>query len=154
MTESTIDYPGLVLGALRDAIARVLRDTAEHGLPGDHHFYITFRTDAPGVEMPASLLSQYPDELTIVLQNQYWNLQADESGFSVTLRFAGREADLRVPFAAMTAFADPSVEFGVQLAPPEAVVEDPPEGEANGEGKPPGSGDGTVIAFDRNRKRD
>ncbi len=154
MTESTIDYPGLVLGALREAVARVLRDTAEQGLPGDHHFYITFRTDSPGVEMPASLLSQYPEELTIVLQRQYWNLHADELGFSVTLRFGGREADLRVPFAAMTAFADPSVEFGVQLAPPEITAEDASEDVPHGDEKPPGSGDGTVIAFDRNRKRD
>ncbi len=153
MTERTIDYPGLVLGALREAVAQVLRETAEQGLPGDHHFYITFRTDAPGVEAPSSLLREYPDELTIVLQRQFWDLRVDEAGFSVTLRFSGRETDLRVPFAAMTAFADPSVEFGVQLAPPEPPAEDDPEGSSDGEDEPTGAGDGTVIAFDRNRKR-
>jgi hypothetical protein len=153
VTERTIDYPGLVLGALREAVAQVLRETAEQGLPGDHHFYITFRTEAPGVEIPPSLLAQYPDELTIVLQYQYWNLQADDTGFSVTLRFAGRETDLRVPFTALTAFADPSVEFGVQLAPPDAPIDDPsPEG-PDGEKAAIDSGDGTVIAFDRNRNR-
>lgn len=154
MTEHTIDYPGLVLGALREAVAQVLRETAEQGLPGDHHFYITFRTEAPGVEMPPSLLRQYPDELTVVLQHQYWNLRADDTGFSVTLRFAGRETDLKVPFAAMTAFADPSVEFGVQLTPPDLQAEDASENAPSDGEKPAGSGDGTVIAFDRNRRRD
>ena len=158
MTERTIDYPGLVLGALRAAIAQLLREAAEHGLPGKHHFYITFRTDADGVVMPPSLLESYPEELTVVLQHQFWNLQADDDAFSVTLRFAGREADLRVPFAAMTAFADPSVEFGVQLSPPVAeaedasdAVEEEPVADPDGDGQ---TGDGTVIAFDRHRKRD
>lgn len=148
--QGTIDYPGLVLGALRAAIAQVLREAAEHGLPGEHHFYITFRTDDPDVEMPATLRRQYPEELTIVLQHQFWGFEVDDSGFSVTLRFGGATSSLRVPFGAMTAFADPSVEFGVQLAPPPA----PEPTEADEETDPteaPGSG--TVIAFDKDRKR-
>ena len=155
MTEgSTIDYPGLVLGALRAAIASVLRQVAEQGLPGEHHFYITFRTAAPGVEMPPGLRNQHPDELTIVLQHQYWDFLVDDEGFSVVLRFSGAKTPLRVPFAAMTAFADPSVEFGVQLVIPEVVEEGPvaappPEGEDNG-----AQDKGTVIAFDRNRKKE
>ncbi|MDH3524088.1 MAG: ClpXP protease specificity-enhancing factor SspB [Acidobacteriota bacterium] len=154
MTEHTIDYPGLVFGALRAAVARVLREAAEQGLPGDHHFYVTFRTDADGVEMPPGLRREYPDELTIVLQHQFWNFAADDSGFEVTLRFSGRETHLRVPFAAMTAFADPSVEFGVQLAPPQALAADNSEKPPAANPKPAGSRDGTVIAFDRDRKRD
>ena len=158
MTEGTIDYPGLVLGALRAAIVQVLRTTAEHGLPGGHCFYITFRSDADGVEMAPWLLRAHPEEMTIVLEHQFWNLRADDEAFSVTLRFSGREADLRVPFDAMTAFADPSVEFGVQLSPPEVAPENPPaepHGSASAEpGDDERSGDGTLIAFDRHRKRD
>jgi uncharacterized protein len=149
---NVIDYPNLVLGALRHAIAGLLREVAEEGLPGDHHFYITFRTDAPGVEIPSSLHRDYPDELTIVLQHQFWDFSADAEGFAVTLRFGGTPAQLRVPYAAMTAFADPSVEFGVQLAPPKAplevvAAEEVPSG-------PKAAPSGTVIAFDKNRKRD
>jgi len=155
MTDTkTIDYPGMVLGALRDAIGDVLRQVAEEGLPGDHHFYITFRTDAPGVEIPPGLRNQHPDELTIVLQHQFWNFHVDDESFSVTLRFSGVETSMRVPFDAMTAFADPSVEFGVQLVVPQG---DDPESESDvsePSGEHDGDLSGTVIAFDRNRKKD
>lgn len=158
MTERTIDYAGLVLGALRTAIAQVLRETAEQGLPGEHYFYVTFRSDADGVEMAPWLLRAYPEEMTIILQHQFWNLRADDVAFLVTLRFSGRETNLRVPFDAITAFADPSVDFSVQLSPPEVAPGSPPA-EANGsvfaepsdEGR---LGEGTLIAFDRHRKRD
>jgi len=147
-----IDYPNLVLSALRHAIAGVMREAAEEGLPGDHHFYITFRTDAPGVEIPASLRREHPEELTIVLQNQFWDLAADDDGFSVTLRFGGAPVHLGVPFDAMTAFADPSVEFGVQLAVPDAEPDEVASLPADEEDA--ASDSGTVIAFDRSRKRD
>ena len=101
---------------MRAAIAQVLRETAQQGLPGEHHFYITFRSDAEGVEMAPWLRRAYPEEMTIVLQHQYWNLRADDEAFFVTLRFSGRESELRVPFGAMTAFADPSAEFSVQFS--------------------------------------
>ena len=146
-----IDYPNLVLGALRHAIAGVLRQVADEGLPGDHHFYITFQTDAPGVEIPESLRQENPEELTIVLQNQFWDFAVDELGFSVTLRFGGAPVHLGVPFASMTAFADPSVEFGVQLAVPE--VPEAADDDDDGAAADPANS-GTVIAFDRNRKRD
>jgi hypothetical protein len=147
-----IDYPNLVLAALRHAIAGLLQEVAEEGLPGDHHFFITFRTDAPGVEIPSSLHRDHPDELTIVLQHQFWDLAADADGFSVTLRFGGAPAHLRVPYTAMTAFADPSVEFGLQLAVPQAPLEvEAAEEAAPGPKAVPSA---TVIAFDRNRKRD
>ncbi len=150
----TIDYPQLVLHALRDAIGRILREVARDGLPGAHHFYITFRTDAPGVVMPPSLRRKYPEEITIVLQNQFWDLQADDIGFAVTLRFGGDPVMLEVPYAAMTAFADPSAEFGIQLAEPGAA-EAGAEGSAEGpaEAEPP-TEPGTVIEFDANRRRD
>lgn len=153
---NAIDYPSLVLGALQQAIAGVLQQAAEHGLPGEHHFYITFRTDAIGVEIPDSLRREHPDELTIVIQHQFWDLAADDVGFSVTLRFGGAPVHLRVPFAAMTAFADPSVDFGVQLTVPDAPIEEEqgePASGTQGNGSETSS-PGTVIAFDKNRKRD
>ena len=149
-----IDYPNLVLSALRHAIGGVLRQVAEDGLPGDHHFYITFNTAAPGVEIPESLRREYPDELTIVIQNQFWDLLADDDGFSVSLRFGGAPTHLRVPFEALTAFADPSVEFGVQLAvPEEAPEEESVELSAEPDDVSDDGGSGTVIAFDKHRKR-
>jgi hypothetical protein len=147
----TIDYPGLVLDALRAALAGLLRSVAADGLPGAHHFYITFRTDAPGVELPPALRRDNPDELTIVLQHQFWDLRADDEGFSVVLRFAGVQTPIRVPFAAMTAFADPSVDFGVQLAVPGAELEAPAAAAEAAADRP---ADGTVLTFDRSRSRD
>jgi hypothetical protein len=148
----TIDYPRLVLGALRQALAALLREVAEGGLPGEHHFFITFRTDAPGVELPAGLRRDHPDELTIVLQHQFWNLRADDEAFSVVLRFAGAETPVRVPYAAMTAFADPSVDFGVQLAVPGARIEPPPgEGAEGADGAESGA---AILSFDRGVSRD
>ena len=153
-----IDYQQLMYEAMRGVMRRALEICAEQGLPPGHYFYITFRSDADGVEMAPWLLRAHPEEMTIVLEHQYWNLRADDEAFSVTLRFSGREADLRVPFDAMTAFADPSVEFGVQLSPPEVAPENPPaepHGSASAEpGDDERSGDGTLIAFDRHRKRD
>ena len=169
MSQDLLGYNEMVERAMRSVVRQALNHAAEQGLPGNHHFYVTFSTDHPDVVLPETLRQQYPHEMTIVLQHQFWNLQVDDEAFSVTLRFSGREADLRVPFAAMTAFADPSVEFGVQLSPPEAAAEDaaepaaaepaveapsPESGGDSGGRSGNGSGDGTVIAFDRHRKRD
>ena len=99
-------------GVVRDA----LKEASENGLPGDHHFYITFRTNADGVEIPNVLRLQYPDEMTIVIQHRYWNLMADERGFAVSLSFSGRRDDLYIPYDAMIRFVDPSVDFGLQFA--------------------------------------
>ena len=153
VTVGSIDYASLVLGALREAIAGVVRQVAEHGLPGEHQLYITFDTTAPGVEIPPGLRSEHPEELTIVLQYQFWDLEVDEDGFSVTLRFAGVATPLRVPFSAMTAFADPSVDFGVQLAVPGKAAPEGVEKAVNSEADNNGDS-GRVIAFDRDRKRD
>lgn len=105
-------------GVVREAVSRV----AKHGLPGAHHFYITFRTTAPGVALPDYLRAKYPDEMTIVLEHQFWDLEVGADGISVTLSFQNRPERLSIPFAAITAFADPSVKFGLQFqeAAPEA----------------------------------
>jgi uncharacterized protein len=105
-------------GVVRDALARVARD----GLRSEHHFYITFRTGAPGVALPPQILAKYPEEMTIVLQHQFWGLEVGDAAFSVTLSFSSRMERLTIPLAAITTFADPSVKFGLQFAPTEAVA--------------------------------
>lgn len=109
------DYDLMVEDAMRGLVRRVLDRAAAEGLYGDHHFYISFRTDAPGVGMPARLKAQYPQEITVVVQHQYWNLEVGEDGFSVELAFGGKRERLDVPFAALTGFADPSAKFGLKF---------------------------------------
>jgi uncharacterized protein len=108
-------YETLVDEALRGVVRRVLTHAAERGLPGTHHFYISFRTGEPGVEMPDYLRTKYPDEMTIVLQHQYWGLEVTDETFEVTVSFNKRNERLKVPFAALSAFVDPSVRFGLQF---------------------------------------
>lgn len=117
MTADALRYDQWIADALSGVVKRALALAASEGLPGDHHFYITFRTGAPGVSMPSHLKARYPEDMTIVLQHQYSDLMVDDAAFSVTLKFQGRSSRLVVPFAAMTAFADPSVNFGLQLKP-------------------------------------
>lgn len=111
----SIRYDVWLEEALRGVVKRALEHTRDHGLPGEHHYYITFETGAPGVIMPDHLRALHPDEMTVVLQHQYEYLDVTGEGFSVTLRFSGRPARLDIPFSALTAFADPSVHFGLQL---------------------------------------
>ncbi len=115
MTDSSLRYDRMVEDALRGVVRSALEHTIEHGLSGDHHFYLTFRTDAPGVKMPAFLRERYPEEMTIVLQHQFWDLTVDEHAFGVSLSFDNQVAELAVPFAALSAFVDPSVKFGLQF---------------------------------------
>lgn len=115
MAKDHIRYDLLVQDAFRDLFRRVLSDTAVHGLPGEHHFYITFRTDAAGVKMSERLRAQYPEQMTIVLQHEFWELKVDETGFDVGLSFRQVPEKLHVPFAAVTAFFDPSVNFGAEF---------------------------------------
>ena len=105
-------------GVVRDAIRRVIR---EDGLPGAHHFYITFLTRYPDVEIDESLAKKYPDEITIVLEHQYWDLQAHADDFEVTLKFGGIPKYLKVPYHAVTRFHDPSVGFALQFDPPKEM---------------------------------
>lgn len=107
-------------GVVRDAIRRVIR---EDGLPGAHHFYITFLTRFPGVDIDDSLAKKYPEEVTIVLEHQYWDLKAHDDSFEVTLKFGGVPKYLFVPYTAITRFHDPSVGFAMQFDPPEEMAE-------------------------------
>jgi hypothetical protein len=128
-------YDLLLQKALRGVLRETLDEVAAKGLPGHHHLYITFRTQAPGVTVPDHLVQRYPDEMTVVLQHEFWGLEVDEVGFQVTLSFNNRGERLTVPFAAVVAFADPSVNFGLQFQPSvaQAAGEQPKaEGERTG----------------------
>src|SRR2546426_359585 len=114
MAVDHIRYDILAQDALRGAVRRVLMDTAENGLPGEHHFYISFDTRADGVRLSPRMLAQYPTEMTVVLQHQFWDLVVTESGFEVGVSFAGVPERLTVPFAAIKAFFAPSGQFGWQ----------------------------------------
>lgn len=108
-------YDALVDDALRGVVRRVLRQVADKGLPGSHHFYISFRSTDPGVQLPEYLRAKYPEEMTIVLQHQYWDLIITEEFFEVTVSFNKQQERIKVPFAALSAFVDPSVRFGLQF---------------------------------------
>ncbi|MBT7771586.1 MAG: hypothetical protein HN705_16440 [Rhodospirillales bacterium] len=124
MDDSAIPYDTWIDEALRSVVRRVLMQAAAEGLPGEHHFYVTFRTPMNGVEIPGFLRAEHPDTMTIVLQHQYQNLEVGRDFFSVSLRFNGRAEALRIPFEAITSFADPSVNFGLQLKAAEAPMDE------------------------------
>ena len=166
MTDDPLDYPQFVQSALKGAMHRALALVAESGLPGDHHFYISFRTTHPEVRLPPRLREQYPEKMTIVLQHQFHGLAVDEIGFVVALSFDGLLVEgIAVPFDAVTAFADPSAGFALRFDPadaPEAAPEAAPGAlEAD---RPPDKapaaeeeGDATVVAVDfarRGRRQD
>ena len=117
MGKDLIGYNALVESGLRAVVRETLSRVARDGWPGSHHAYITFRTDTPGVEIPDVLRGRYPDELTIVLQHQFWDLDVGETSFSVTLSFNKVSQRITVPFAALTSYADPWVKFGLQFGP-------------------------------------
>ena len=121
-----IGYDALQQEALRGVVRSALKIAAAKGLPGDHHFYISFKTWAAGVTLPKELLGQYPDEMMIVLQHQYWDLAPGETFFSVTLKFGGHPKPLSVPYAAVTEFRDPSVDYRLLFSPPERPAEPNP----------------------------
>jgi uncharacterized protein len=128
MAETWLRYDRMVEDALRSVVRKALIEAAQRGLPGEHHFYITFHTERPGVGIADWLRQQYPQEMTIILQHQFWDLMVEEERFAVTLSFGGRHERLTVPLEAVTRFADPSVKFGLQF---EAA-----EDEDEAEGKP------------------
>src|SRR5437763_6013470 len=123
MATDHIRYDVLARDALRGVLRRVLTDAAEHGLPGDHHFFITFISTAEGVKLSPRLLSQYPEEMTVILQHQFWDLVVTEDRFEVGLSFGGIPERLVVPFNAIKSFFDPSVQFGLQFDPSESLAE-------------------------------
>lgn len=160
MASHEIDYPGMIESALRGVVRDLLAWVAEEGLPGDHHFYFTFHTDHPDVEMSAPLRDVYPAEMTIILQHQFWDLVVEEDAFEVTLRFGGAPHRLRVPYAALKTFVDPAAEFGLRFEPEES-----PEGElgstvteafqVTGDDEPDESSPpGEVVSLDDFRKKE
>ncbi len=164
--ESLLPYDIWTEEALRAVVVRALAHVGAEGMPGDHHFYISFRTDRPGVAVPQRLLSQYPHEMTIVLQHQFWDLTIDEPGgwFSVGLSFGGVPTTLTVPFIAVTAFADPQVQFGLRFRAPEEeaandeagdpseAAEAGPEADVEPKSDPDGEAP-QVVSLDAFRKR-
>jgi hypothetical protein len=152
--ESLLPYEDWIEAAMRQVVAQAVAHAAANGLPGEHHFYLTFRTDHPGVVIPPRLRAQYPQEMTIVLQHQFWDLKMDtEAGLiSVGLSFGGVPASLVIPLAAVTGFADPHVRYGLRFrATGVPDVADAPEPEAT-EGEKP---DATpqVVSLDAFRRR-
>jgi len=115
MAEDLIRYDILAQDALRGVVRKVLSEVARTGLPGEHHFFISFATQSPGVRISSRLLAQYPQEMTIILQHQYWDLAVTEQSFEVGLSFNGVPERLLVPFTAVKSFVDPSVQFGLQF---------------------------------------
>jgi hypothetical protein len=156
----------MVERALRGVVTQALDHVVKSGLPDDHHFYITFMTDFPGVDIPKYLREQYPDEMTIVLQYQFYGLEAHEDKFQVTLSFNNVPERLIIPVEAVTIFADPSVNFALQFQPMEDIDEDeddlpppPPPNKPgkNDAGKKPSKAKkdetGNVVALDTFRKK-
>ncbi len=125
MATDHIRYDVLARDALRGVLRRVLSDAAEHGLPGEHHFFITFLSTADGVKLSPRLLAQYPQEMTVIIQHQFWDLTVTEDRFEVGLSFGGIAERLVVPFNAIKSFFDPSVQFGLQFEPSDATADTP-----------------------------
>ena len=127
MTADLIRYDLLVQDALRGVVRKVLGDSAREGMPGDHHYYITFRTDSPGVRLSTRMREKYPGEMTIILQHQFWDLAVNDQNFEVGLSFNNIPERLLIPFDSITGFFDPSVQFGLKFE----VQETAPEAGAN-----------------------
>ena len=145
----SIDYGNLMHRAMRGLIQTVLEDVARNGLPGAHHFFITFDTNAEGVEIADWLRSRYPHEMTVVIQHWFENLVVTDEGFSITLNFGNQPEPLVIPFDALRTFVDPSVEFGLRFETHEAEDED--EEEPDDEPDPPQQ-DAQIVRLDRFRK--
>lgn len=152
--DSLLPYDEWTQDALRQVMVSALRHAAREGLPGGHHFYITFKTAYPGVQIPERLRTQYPEEMTIVLQHQFHGLTVDEAGqaVSVGLSFSGVSATLTIPFAAVTSFADPEVRFGLQFEVTMPAPAPLPDLEDEDDPSPP-AGPAAVVSLDAFRKK-
>ena len=149
-------YEQLAQDALRGVIRSALERAAlPEGIPGAHHFYITFTTRAPGVSVPPDVLAKYPDEMTVVLQHQYWDLKVEADRFSVMLKFGGMPKVLSMPYTAVTRFYDPSVQFLLQFEMPLMLEEtaDEPEAETEAPEAPRGDDGPKVVSLDQFRKK-
>lgn len=148
-----LDYPKMVREALRVVVRQTLEQVVREGLAPPHQLYLTLATQAPNVHLPGFLRSTYPDEVTLVLEHQFWDLEVDDQGFSVTLRFGGAQHRISAPFQALTAFVDAGAEFGLRFDPPEAAQPEPAAAPVAGDVE---HGDGDVVdmaAFRRRRPR-
>ncbi|WP_298126610.1 ClpXP protease specificity-enhancing factor SspB [Brevundimonas sp.] len=147
-----MNYEGLTHDALRGVIRGALLRAAEpEGIPGAHHFYITFATRAPGVVLPPDIIAKYPEEMTVVLQHQFWDLAIEPDQFSVMLKFGGLPKVMTVPYAAVTRFYDPAVQFILQFEAPAAATPPPPPPV---EPRTPSGDDGPkVVSLDQFRKK-
>jgi hypothetical protein len=162
MAEDHMRYDILTQEALRGVVRKVLTEVSKTGLPGEHHFFISFVTRAPGVRLSEKLLGQYDKEMTIVIQNQYWDLKVSETGFEVGLSFDGIPETLVIPFSAVKGFFDPSVQFGMQFDPAtapgaaaseakaDASLESTAATSGNEDGEKPGE---KVVSLDSFRKK-
>ena len=150
MTRS-IDYGNLMHDAMRGLIQTVLEDIAANGLPGEHHFFITFDTRHPDAELADWLRERYPEEMTVVIQHWYEGLEVTDDGFSITLNFGNAPEPLYVPFDAVSTFVDPSVEFGLRFET-QAYDEDEVEADDEEESSPTPRGDAEVVSLDQFRK--
>ncbi len=144
MAQDHIRYDILTQEALRGVVRKVLSEVARTGLPGEHHFFISFLTRAPGVRLSQRLLEQYPNDMTIVLQNQFWDLKVGEAGFEVGLSFDDKPEALEIPFAAIKGFFDPSVQFGLQLTGATATPSEDEATEFEPGDQDPGVRDGII----------
>ena len=155
--DSLIPYDEIVQEALRAVVGRVLGEVEASGrLPGDHHFYITFKTAAPGVDIPRHLSERFPDEMTIVIQNRFWDLKVREDGFEVGLSFNQAPAKLVIPFAAITGFHDPAVNFALQFqaqVDENGVVQEHDEAENDPPRPEPVEDGSNVVSIDFSRKK-
>ncbi len=157
--ENTLRYDRMVEQALRGVVRQAVEEVMEDGLPGDHHFYITFMTDYQGVKIPDYLRERYPGEMTIVLQYQFYDLSVDDDLMKVTLSFNNVPERLEIPLAAITIFADPSVNFALQFQPlgedlePDFDPDDDPEGPGGGDDEDGEGKTGEVVSLDQFRKK-
>ncbi|PYG31793.1 SspB family protein [Pelagimonas varians] len=152
---SAIDYGKLMHGAMRGLIQKVLENVKQDGLPGEHHFFITFDTNHPDAELADWLRDRYPDEMTVVMQHWYDDLEVTDDGFSITLNFGESPEALKIPYDAIKTFVDPSVEFGLRFESQEEEDEeetDPPEDDPDGGLPTPEHRDAEVVSLDRFRK--
>ena len=156
MPDSLIPYDDIVQEALRAVVGRVLGSVAANGgLPGGHHFYITFKTTAPGVDIPQRLIERFPDEMTIVMQNRYWDLVVDDERFSIGLSFNQIASNLVIPYAAITGFHDPAVNFELRFQAQDGPdAPEPHEAAENDAAVAAAQEDGSnVVAVDFKRKK-
>ncbi len=154
--DSLIPYDDIVQQALRTVVGRVLRSINSNGdLPGAHHFYITFKTNAPGVSIPRVLFDRFPDEMTIVLQNKFWDLIVHDEGFEVNLTFNQIPSRLEIPFSALTAFVDPAVDFALHFHVEADMVVEPEHAAAENDGPAilPVEDGSNVVSVDFGRKK-